>query len=195
VGEVQILRKALVALVSTAVVGVLLLPAPAVTAASAAAGSAQGSDSPIASQSKKKCKKKKRKCKKRGQTGSPWLSGRYSGSYAENAIELRFNVVGARLYTGAFDSFFIYADCGGGNFDPSAIAPVQASIAGNGVFSGSGVYSPGFGQQIPWQISGRIAGGSVTNGIFSAGPYVDFFGNQCSGTTHFTAQWFANYTL
>lgn len=187
-------RRILVGMVATLVLTGMVIAVPA----SAAAASAQGSDSPTASQSKKKCKKKgkKRKCKKKkGQTGPAWLSGRYSGTYAENASDLRFNVVGSRLYTGAFDSFFIYADCGGGYFDPSAIAPVEASIAGNGVFAGSGVYSPGFGQQIPWQISGRIAGGSVTNGIFSAGPYMDFYGDQCSGTTHFVAQWFANYTL
>jgi hypothetical protein len=41
----------------------------------------------------------------------------------------------------------------------------------------------------------RIAGGSITDGIVSAGPYMDFYGDQCSGTTHFVAQWFANYTL
>ena len=182
--------------------------------ANAAASTAHASRPPVASQSRKKCKRrgirKRRKCKHKAPphvqsppppppsapaAGPAWNSGRYTGSYAENATELRFNVVGTRLYTGAFDSFFIYADCGGGYFDPSAIAPVEASISATGDFTGSGVYSPGFGIQIPWQISGHLAGKSLTNGVFSAGPYMDTFGDTCSGTTHFVAQWFADYTL
>jgi len=187
-------RRILVGIVATLVLTGMVIAVPA---------SAQRGDSPIASQSKKKCKKgfvkRKKKCVKRSlpgtAPGAAVSQGRYTGHYSENATELRFNVVGSRLYTGAFDSFFIYADCGGGYFDPSAIAPVEASIAGNGAFAGSGVYSPGFGVQVPWQISGHIAGGSVTSGIFSAGPYTDTFGDTCTGTTHFTAQWFAGYTL
>jgi hypothetical protein len=185
--------------------------------ASARASSAYRVDKPSASQSKKKkCKKKakrkngkKRKCRRRRKpkprapsappTSTPqagWSSGRWTGSYAENgAIELRFNVVGSRLYTGAFDSFFVSANCSGGTPDPSAIAPVEASVAASGDFAASGVYSPGFGLQLPWQISGHIAGKSLTNGTFSVGPYINTFGEQCSGTSHFVAQWFADYTL
>jgi len=128
-------------------------------------------------------------------TAPPWDDGRWAGHYAENSVDLRFNVVGSRLYTGGFDDFFISAACSDGSFDSSAIGPVQASIAANGDFAGSGVHSPGFGQQIPWQVSGHIAGKSITGGVFTVGPYNDFYGHSCGGTTHFTGQWIAAYTL
>ena len=121
--------------------------------------------------------------------------GRWAGHYAENSVDLRFNVVGSRLYTGGFDDFFIPAACSDGSFDSSAIGPVQASIAANGDFAGSGVHSPGFDQQIPWQLSGHIAGKSITGGAFTVGPYTDFYGHSCGGTTHFTGQWIAAYTF
>jgi hypothetical protein len=127
--------------------------------------------------------------------GPAWNEGRWRGFYAENGVELLFNVLGGRLYTGGFDDFFIQATCSDGSFDPSAIAPVQASISSNGDFAGSGVYTPGFGVQIPWQLSGHISGTSITGGTFTAGPYTDTFGNTCGGTTHFTGQWIAAYTL
>lgn len=131
-----------------------------------------------------------------GPTAPPWSDGRWRGYYAENgSVDLLFNVLGGRLYTGGFDSFFIEAACSGGSFDPSAIAPVAAPIASNGDFAGSGVYSPGFGQQIPWQLSGHISGTSITGGVFTVGPYTDFSGNSCGGTTHFTGQWIAAYTF
>jgi len=128
-------------------------------------------------------------------TAPPWDDGRWAGHYAESSVDLRFNVVGSRLYTGGFDDFFISAACSDGSFDSSAIGPVQASIAANGDFAGSGVHSPGFGQQIPWQVSGHIAGKSITGGVFTVGPYNDFYGHSCGGTTHFTGQWIAAYTL
>jgi hypothetical protein len=128
-------------------------------------------------------------------TAPPWDDGRWAGHYAENSVDLRFNVVGSRLYTGGFDDFFISAACSDGSFDSSAIGPVQASIAANGDFAGSGVHSPGFGQQIPWQLSGHIAGKSITGGAFTVGPYTDFYGHTCGATTHFTGQWIAAYTL
>jgi hypothetical protein len=121
--------------------------------------------------------------------------GRWRGHYAENGVELLFNVLGGRLYTGGFDSFFIEADCSDGSTDPSAISPVEASIAPNGDFSGSGTYSPGFGLQLPWQLSGHISGTSITGGTFTVGPYTDTFGNSCGGTTHFTGQWISGYTF
>jgi hypothetical protein len=130
-----------------------------------------------------------------GPTAPAWDEGRWRGHYAENGVELLFNVLGGKLYTGGFDAFFIHAVCSDGSFDPSAIAPVQATIASNGDFTGSGVYSPGFGQQIPWQLSGHISGKSITGGTFAAGPYADFSGDSCGGTTHFTGQWIAAYTL
>jgi hypothetical protein len=130
-----------------------------------------------------------------GPTAPAWDEGRWRGNYAENGVELLFNVLGGRLYTGGFDSFFISAACSDGSFDSSAIAPVQAPIASNGDFAGSGVYSPGFGQQIPWQLSGHISGKSITGGTFTAGPYTNFFGSSCAGTTHFTGQWIAAYTF
>jgi hypothetical protein len=130
-----------------------------------------------------------------GPTAPPWNDGRWRGHYAENGIELLFNVVGGTLYTGAFDSFFVSAACSDGSFDPIATAPVQATIASNGDFAGSGVYSPGFGQQIPWQLSGHISGTSITGGTFTAGPYTNFFGSSCGGTARFTGQWIAAYTL
>jgi hypothetical protein len=129
-----------------------------------------------------------------GGAGAAWVDGRWQGTYAENATNLAFNVVGNRLYTGPFDSFFIYANCAGaGGSDPSAVGPVEASIAGNGDFSGSGTYNTGF-TQIPWTISGHIAGKSITGGTFSVS-YTNTFGDPCSGTTHFTAQWYGPYTF
>lgn len=130
-----------------------------------------------------------------GATAPAWDDGRWAGHYAENGVELLFNVLGGRLYTGGFDSFFISAACSDGSFDSSAIAPVQAPIAVNGDFAGSGVYSPGFGQQIPWQLAGHVSGKTITGGTFTAGPYADFFGHSCGGTTHFSGQWIAAYTL
>jgi hypothetical protein len=130
-----------------------------------------------------------------GPTGPAWAEGRWRGFYAENGVELLFNVLGGRLYTGGFDDFFIQATCAGGDPDPSAISPVQASIAPNGDFSGSGVYSPGFGLQLPWQLSGHISGTSITGSTFTVGPYTNTFGNSCGGTTHFTGQWIADYTF
>jgi hypothetical protein len=124
-----------------------------------------------------------------------WSDGRWRGYYSDNSVELLFNVVGGRLYTGGFDSFFVDATCDGGGIDPADVAPVQASISPNGDFSGSGVYSPGFGQQIPWQVSGHISGQSITSGTFTVGPYANFGGGSCSGTTHFTGQWVADYTF
>jgi hypothetical protein len=124
-----------------------------------------------------------------------WSDGRWRGYYSDSSLDLLFNVVGGRLYTGGFDSFFVDAACDGGGIDPAQVAPVQASISPGGDFSGSGVYSPGFGQQIPWHVSGHIAGKSITSGTFTVGPYTDFYGGSCSGTTHFTGQWFAAYTL
>ena len=201
------------------VAGVLAALSLATAAFAVPAGSAiaasDGGGSRTAVDAKKKCKKgsvrKKQTCVRKRRTApagpSPtaptgpaatapaWDDGRWRGHYAENGVELLFNVLGGRLYTGGFDSFFISAACSGGSFDSSAIAPVQASIASNGDFAGSGVYSPGFGQQIPWQLSGNISGRSITAATFTAGPYTDFFGNSCGGTTHFTGQWIAAYTL
>jgi hypothetical protein len=125
-----------------------------------------------------------------------WDDGRWRGFYSEDgSVDLLFNVLAGRLYTGGFDSFFINAACSDGSFDPSAISPVQASIASNGDFAGSGVYSPGFGMQIPWHLSGHISRRSITGGVFTVDPYTDFFGDSCGGTTHFTGQWIAAYTL
>ena len=127
--------------------------------------------------------------------GAPaWSDGRWRGYYSDSSLDLLFNVVGGRLYTGGFDSFFVDAACDGGGIDPANVAPVQASISPNGDFSGSGVYG-GFGQQIPWQVSGHISGKSITSGTFTVGPYANFGGGSCSGTTHFTGQWVADYTF
>jgi hypothetical protein len=130
-----------------------------------------------------------------GPAAPAWADGRWRGSYAENGVELLFNVSGAKLYTGGFDDFYIDAACSDGSFDPDAISPVQAAIAANGDFSGDGVFSPGFGQQIPWRVSGHIAGKSITDGSFIVGPYNDFFGHECVGVTQFSGQWIAAYTL
>jgi hypothetical protein len=126
-------------------------------------------------------------------TAPAWNEGRWAGHYAENGVELLFNVLGGRLYTGGFDDFFVDANCPGGVFDPDPdqISPVQASIASNGDFSGSGVYQ----SRIPWQVSGHISGTSITGGTFTVGPYNDFSGITCNGTTHFSGQWIAAYTL
>jgi hypothetical protein len=158
----------------------------------------------------KKAKKRLKKAKKRQRAacgssggGAAWVDGRYQGTWAENSTDLSFNVVGSRLYTGPFDSFYIDATCH--NVDPtftgnqvytdgSAIEPVQATIASGGNFSGSGTYVPGGGEQIHWTVSGHISGQSVTGGTFSVN-YTDFYGNPCSGTAHFTAQWYGAYTL
>lgn len=135
---------------------------------------------------------------------APWDDGRYQGTYAENNVDLAFNIVGTRLYTGPFDAFYIDATCR--NVDPGytgpnqvytnahAIEPVEAAIGGDGRFSGSGTYRPGPTTSIPWTISGRVSGKSVTDGAFSVN-YTDGYGNPCSGTTRFTAAWYGAYTL
>lgn len=215
-------RKAGAGLLATLLIAMVAVavPAGAATAASSAGGARDAVDAK--KKKKKKCKKGYvRKTVKRKQTcvrkrhaaptrprpvappagpapapaAPAWADGRWAGHYAENSVDLRFNVVGSRLYTGGFDDFFISAACSDGSFDSSAIGPVQASIAANGDFAGSGVHSPGFGQQIPWQLSGHIAGKSITGGAFTVGPYTDFYGHSCGGTTHFTGQWIAAYTF
>ena len=168
---------------------------PAGTVATSAGASAP----PIAAAAKKKCKKKKKKCKK-GKGGGAYLQGRWFGAWAEGPADLLFNVVGARLYTGAFDSFFAQATCynssGVGSptyTDVTFIKPVEASIA-NGSFSGTGTYPTGSGRFLPWKLSGKISGRFITNGVFEVGPYPDFAGDPCSGTTHFTAEFRGPYT-
>ncbi len=195
-------------------VALLLATGALATAAGSAPAAADAAGSRAAVEAKKKCKKgfvrRKQTCVRKrtapavpppaapagpGPAAPAWDDGRWRGSYAENGVELLFNVSGGQLYTGGFDSFFIHAACSDGSFDPSAISPVRATIAASGDFAGSGVYSPGFGQQIPWQLSGHLAGKAITAGTFTAGPYTDFFGNTCGGTTHVTGQWIAAYTF
>ena len=78
--------------------------------------------------------------------------------------------------------------------DTTFIKPVQGTIA-NGRFSGSGTYPTGSGRFIPWKLSGQIQGKAITGGVFEIGPYPDFAGDPCSGTTHFNATWYGPYTL
>jgi hypothetical protein len=182
-------------------VAVLVLAVAFAVPAGAAAASADASGAPIAvdakKKKKKKCKKKKKKCKK---GGGGYLQGRYSGTYAENNVDLFFNVAGGRVYTGPFDTFYIDAPCSEGLSDISTIEPVQASIGGDGRFSGSGVWvvaagSPS-GFSVPWTLSGQISGRSISNAVFSVGPYTfPFSSKTCSGTTSFTAEWIGPYTL
>jgi hypothetical protein len=174
--------------------------------AGAASAGGGGHDSPLATSAKKKCKKgkgknaasAKKKCKK-GKKGGTYVPGRYSGTYAENNVDLFFNVAGGRVYTGPFDTFYIDAPCSEGLSDISTIEPVQASIKSDGSFLGSGVWVVGTGPSgfsVPWTLSGRIAGKSITNGVFSVGPYTYPFSTKtCSGSTHFTAAWYASGTL
>jgi hypothetical protein len=192
-------RRALIALAAGLVVAAMVAPA------GSAIGSGGGADSPAAAVAKKKCKKKgkaskKGKCKKKGKQGGSYLRGRYSGTYAENNVDLFFNVNGGRVYTGPFDSFYIDAPCNFGLSDQSSIEPVQASIAGNGSFSGSGVWVVAGGTgpsgfSIPWKLTGQIKGGSITNGRFEVGPYSFSDGKTCSGATSFTAGWVGAFVL
>jgi hypothetical protein len=152
---------------------------------------ADGADRPRADRADRSRNRTDRPRGDRARVGRRPLAGPLCGARRRAPLQR----LGGRLYTGGFDSFFISAACSDGSFDSSAIAPVQASIAANGDFAGSGVYSPGFGQQIPWQLSGNISGKAITEGTFTAGPYTDFFGHSCGGTTHFTGQWIAAYTL
>jgi hypothetical protein len=189
-------RKVLIGLTAGVVVVALALPA------GSAIGSAGGSDSPVASVAKKKkCKKgKKKKCKRKKGGAGFYLEGRYAGTYAENNVDLFFNVAGGRVYTGPFDAFYVDAPCNFGLSDPSAIEPVQANIAGNGSFSGSGVWVVAGGTgpsgfSIPWTLTGQIKGGTITSGVFQVGPYSYSDGKTCSGSTHFTATWYGPYII
>jgi hypothetical protein len=176
-------RKALVGVVVTLLSAAVAFAVPA---GSAFAG-ADGSGSPVATQSKKKCKKgKRKKCKKKG-GGAAYAQGRYSGTYAETGGTLYFTVLGGRLYTEGRDAFAVDARCSDGSTD-FEYGPVQASI-NNGTFAASGNWPLFGGGVIPWRVSGQIGGMSVSNGVFSIGPYNDFNGNSCSGTVHFSAQW------
>lgn len=188
-------RKALIGLAASAVLAAAVVPA------GAALGSAGAGEAPVASAAKKKCKKGK-KCKKRkgGAGGGLYAQGRYAGNYAENNVSLFFNVVGSRLYTGPFDSFFIDAPCNFGLSDQSDIKPVQATIAPNGTFSGSGVWVVAGGTgpsgfSIPWRLTGQISGLTVTGGRFEVGPYSFSDGKTCSGATSFSATWFSSVIL
>lgn len=156
-----------------------------------------------AKRSLKKAKRAKRSACASSSTQRSWQDGRYQGTYAENNVDLAFNVVGTRLFTGPFDGFYLTATCQ--NVDPdytgeqvytdsSAIEPVEATIASNGDFYGEGQYFTEESPPMDWTIRGHISGGNVTNGEFSA-TYTDTFGNPCSGTTRFTASWYGDYTL
>lgn len=130
--------------------------------------------------------------------------GRYQGAYAENNADLAFNVVGSRLFTGPFDSFYLVATCR--NADPAytgpdqvyvnatAIEPVEATIGADGSFHGQGTYRTGSTPPISWEITGRATGRSISEGQFSA-TYTDAYGNPCTGVTRFTAQWYGSYIL
>jgi hypothetical protein len=182
-------RKALFGALATVLLTAVAFALPA---GSALAG-AGGSDSPVATQAKKKCKKgfvrKKGRCRKKGAVpvtqGAAYSDGRYSGSFSEGG-QIYFSVGGGRMYTEGRDAFALNASCSDGSTDYTPISPVQATIS-SGRFAQSGSYTPGFGQVIPWSISGQIAGGSVSNGVFTVGPYQDFYGNTCSATGHFSA--------
>lgn len=139
-----------------------------------------------------------------GDTGGNDRDGRYQGTYAENNVDLAFNVVGSRLFTGPFDAFYLDAKCR--NVDPeytgpnqeysdaTAIEPVEAAIASDGSFRGQGTYHSGNTPPINWEITGRIDGRNIPEGQFSA-TYTDGYGNPCSGVTRFTAQWYGDYTF
>jgi hypothetical protein len=168
-----------------------------------AVASPNGSGQPVANLAKKKCKKKnKKKCKKKKQAGG-YLEGRYLGHWSGNSANLAFNVFGGRVYTGPFDYFYIDETCYNTNpnytgpdqvyHESDAIGPVQANIAPDGSFSGTGVYTPGFGQTVPWTLSGKVSGGTAT-GTFSVN-YRNGYNDPCSGAASFTAQWYGDYTL
>jgi hypothetical protein len=131
-------------------------------------------------------------------SGQGWDDGRYQGRYEENAIDLAFNIVGRRFFTGPFDGFYITANCHDADgpqtdyTDSTVIEPVEAAIASNGDFEGSGVYNTG-SIQIPWAIAGHVQGTAVA-GAFAV-EYNDDYGNPCSGTTQFTGEWYGDYTL
>jgi hypothetical protein len=131
-------------------------------------------------------------------SGQGWDDGRYQGRYEENAIDLAFNIVGRRFFTGPFDGFYITANCHDADgpqtdyTDSTVIEPVEAAIASNGDFEGSGVYNTG-SIQIPWAIAGHVQGTAVA-GAFAV-EYNDDYGNPCSGTTQFTGAWYGDYTL
>ena len=128
----------------------------------------------------------------------PWVDGRYQGTYAENNSNLAFNVVGNRVFTGPFDGFYIEAPCTDNwprDTDTNVVEPVEATIAPDGSFSGSGVYRPSASTApISWTLTGRISGKSITDGAFSVS-FVGDYGGQCNGTTRFTAGWYGDYTL
>jgi hypothetical protein len=136
-------------------------------------------------------------------TGFVAHEGRYQGRYAENNVDLAFNVVGSRLFTGPFDRFYIDATCRNVNPDytgpdqvytnANAIDPVDATIAADGTFFGEGLHRTGVTPPKPWRITGRITGDAIT-GEFST-EFTDAYGNPCSGLTRFTAAWYGAYTL
>lgn len=188
------------------VVAALLLAALMLAMPVGPAAGADGTGGPLASAAKKKCKKKgasaaKKKCKKK-RGGGFYLEGRYAGTYSNNNVNLFFNVLGGRVYTGPFDAFYLDATCY--NSDPeytgpnqvytdaTAYEPVSATIGPSGSFAGSGVYNTGFTSQ-PWTLSGQISGGSIT-GTFTSS-YKNTYDDPCSGSTSFTAQWYGAYTL
>ncbi len=129
--------------------------------------------------------------------------GRYQGRYAENSVHLAFNIVGARLFTGPFDSFFLSATCR--NADPAytgpdqvypnpvAIEPISAAIAADGTFAEEGTYLTGNTPPIAWRIAGAVTGPAVSGELSAT--YADAYGNPCSGVTRFQAGWYGAYTL
>lgn len=123
---------------------------------------------------------------------APWADGRWQGTYSASNADLAFNVVGNRLYTGPFDSFYVESVCEY-NTDAIAMEPVEATIGPDGNFSGSGVYRPSATASVPWTISGHISGQRLT-GTLSVS-YSDSFHGACSGRADFTAVWYGDYTL
>ena len=196
-------RSTLVGLAATVAIAGMALALPA-GAASAGAGSA---DSPTATSAKKKCKKgkgknatsAKKKCKK-GKKGGSYVPGRYSGTYAENNVDLFFNVAGGRVYTGPFDTFYIDAPCSEGLSDISTIEPVQASIRNDGSFSWVGRLGRRLGpERLLGPLDPHRADRGEVRSPTACSPSVPTrtrcSTKTCSGSTHFTASWYASGTL
>ena len=127
-----------------------------------------------------------------GSSGQGWSDGRWQGTWETNNADLAFNVTGNRLYTGPFDAFYIDVPCDS-NTDATAMEPIEATIAPDGSFQGSGTYRPSATQSIPWTLSGHVSGQAMS-GTLSVDYTSDFHGH-CSGSANFTAGWYGAYTL